>query len=196
MLICIGNDCYMCDNCSFGLIILCLCYVCVECGWLCFVFCGKSGQDQEVVLDNCCFVGILCCVQQLFGQCLFQYLDDDGIWQLIDLGLVNDYLCEVSGGEFIVKDFCIWGGIVQVIGVMVCMFLLECGGECVLCQVMIVGVKEVVVILGNMLVVCCVFYIYLVVFEGWCDGSLYCVVLVLCVSYLCQFEQCVLCYLC
>lgn len=33
----------------------------------------------------------------------------------MDFGVVNDYLCEVMGEDFIVKDFCIWGGMLVVV---------------------------------------------------------------------------------
>lgn len=171
-LIRVGNDCYTRDNRSFGLTTLRSRHVRAERGRLRFAFRGKSGQDQEVVLDNRRLAGILRRVQQLPGQRLFQYLDDDGTRQPIDSGLVNDYLREASGGEFTAKDFRTWGGTVQAVGIMTTTPLPETGGERARRSAIAAGVKQVARILGNTPTVCRASYIHPQVFEGWQDGSL------------------------
>ena len=51
-------------------------------------------------------------LQELPGQELFQYLDEDGQPQPIDSAEVNDYLREISGGDFTAKDFRTWAATV------------------------------------------------------------------------------------
>jgi DNA topoisomerase-1 len=48
--------------------------------------------------------------QELPGQELFQYVDDDGATRDVASDDVNDYLREVSGGDFTAKDFRTWAG--------------------------------------------------------------------------------------
>jgi len=194
-LIRIGNDCYTRENRSFGLTTLRSRHVRAERGRLRFAFRGKSGQDQEVVLDNRRLAGILRRVQQLPGQRLFQYLDDDGTRQPIDSGMVNDYLRDASGGEFTAKDFRTWGGTVQAIGVMARTPLPEDGGERALRQAITAGVKEVAATLGNTPAVCSASYIHPAVFEGWRDGSLQRAVPASCACHPRQLEQRALRYL-
>ena len=39
------------------------------------------------------------------GSAQFQYLDEEGHHQILDSGHVNEYLREISNGEFTAKDF-------------------------------------------------------------------------------------------
>jgi DNA topoisomerase-1 len=50
--------------------------------------------------------------QELPGQELFQYIDDDGEIRDVDSDAVNAYLREASGAEFTAKDFRTWAGTV------------------------------------------------------------------------------------
>ncbi|WP_251277272.1 hypothetical protein, partial [Enterobacter hormaechei] len=68
-------------------------------------FRGKSGQLQEVTVGDRRLGLLVRRLQQLPGQALFQYRDDDGALQPVDSGAVNDYLREVMGEDFTAKDF-------------------------------------------------------------------------------------------
>ena len=46
--------------------------------------------------------------QELPGQALFQYVDEEGSRHAIDSGQVNDYLRERMGEDFTAKDFRTW----------------------------------------------------------------------------------------
>ncbi len=46
------------------------------------------------------------------GKELFQFYDEEGNHQSIDSGLVNNYIREISQGEFTAKDFRTWSGTV------------------------------------------------------------------------------------
>lgn len=171
-LIRVGNDRYARDNHSFGLTTLRSRHVRTERGRLRFEFRGKSGQQREVELDDRRLTRIIRRVQQLPGQRLFQYLDDDGQRQPIDSGMVNDYLRDASGGDFTAKDFRTWGGTTLAAGVLARTPLPERGGERARRSAIAGAVKEVAAALGNTPAVCRASYIHPLLFEGWLDGGL------------------------
>ena len=171
-LIRIGNEGYARDNKSFGLTTLRSRHVRAERGRLRFAFRGKSGQEQEVELSDRRLARIVRRVQQLPGQRLFQYLDDDGQRQPIDSGEVNEYLREVCGETFSAKDFRTWGGTVNAAGVLACTPLPESGGEQAVRSTLAAAIKEVAAILGNTPAVCRASYIHPLILQGWQDGSL------------------------
>lgn len=172
-LIRIGNDDYTRDNHSYGLTTLRSRHVKAYRGRLRFAFDGKSGQQRDVELDDKRLARIVRKVQQLPGQRLFQYLDEDGKRQPIDSGMVNDYLHDASGGKFTAKDFRTWGGTTQAIAVMARTPLPGQGGDRARRHAIAAGVKEVAAILGNTPAVCRKSYIHPEVFKGWMDGSLH-----------------------
>jgi DNA topoisomerase IB len=171
-LIRVGNEAYARDNRSYGLTTLRSRHLRVVRGRLRFAFRGKSGQEQEVELDDARLARIVRRVQQLPGQRLFQYLDDAGERQPVDSGMVNDYLREACGEDFSAKDFRTWGGTAQATGVLACTPLPEKGGERARRHVLLEAVRQVAQVLGNTPAVCRASYIHPQVFEGWRDGSL------------------------
>ncbi len=175
-LIRVGNDCYTRDNRSYGLTTLRTRHVRAQRGRLRFTFRGKSGQVREVELGDRRLVRIVRRVQQLPGQRLFQYIDDDGQLQPVDSGMVNDYLhAACSNGqvhEFSAKDFRTWGGTVHAARILACTPLPRKGGEQARRSALAKAVGEVAAILGNTPAVCRGSYIHPRVLEGWLDGSL------------------------
>ncbi|UGB39863.1 DNA topoisomerase IB [Frateuria soli] len=171
-LIRVGNESYARDNKSYGLTTLRSRHVRVARGRLRFCFKGKSGQEQDVELDDTRLARIVRRVQQLPGQRLFQYLDDAGERQPVDSGMVNDYLHGACGETFSAKDFRTWGGTAHAAGVLARTPLPEKGGERARRHALVEAVKEVAEVLGNTPAVCRQSYIHPQVFEGWCDGSL------------------------
>src|SRR5690606_12426729 len=110
-LIRVGNPEYARSNRSYGLTTLRNRHVeFVRVGRARFRFRGKAGQTHEVELDDKRLVKLLRTCQQLPGQSLFQYRDDDGTLVPVDSGEVNDYLREATGDAFSAKDFRTWGG--------------------------------------------------------------------------------------
>jgi len=171
-LIRIGNDRYARDNKSFGLTTLRSRHVQLHRGRLRFEFRGKSGQQRELELDDKRLARIIHRMQQLPGQRLFQYLDEDGKRQPVDSEMVNDYLRNTSGGEFTAKDFRTWGGTVQAAGVLARTPLPEKGGDRAMRSTLATAIKEVAATLGNTPAVCRASYIHPLIIEGWQDGSL------------------------
>ena len=111
-LIRIGNDRYAKENDSFGLTTMRDRHVDVEGSTAVFSFRGKAGVEHEVELHDRRLARIIKRCQDLPGQDLFQYLDEDGERQTVRSEDVNAYLREVSGQDFTAKDFRTWAGTV------------------------------------------------------------------------------------
>ena len=77
-----------------------------------FRFRGKSGKEHDVELDDPRLARIVRHCQELPGQQLFQYLDDDGKVPRHRLGRRQRYLREATGQDFTAKDFRTWAGTV------------------------------------------------------------------------------------
>lgn len=101
----IGNEEYAIENKSFGLTTMLDRHVDISGAKLRFKFRGKSGVDHDIELSDRRLAKIVKRCQDIPGQELFQYLDEDGQRQAIDSGNVNDYLREITGLDFTAKDF-------------------------------------------------------------------------------------------
>ena len=108
----IGNEEYARDNKSFGLTTMKNRHVKVKGAQMRFRFRGKSGRQHEVDVTDRRIAKVIAKCQDLPGQDLFQYLDDDGKVQNITSQDVNEYLREIAGEDFTAKDFRTWGGTV------------------------------------------------------------------------------------
>jgi DNA topoisomerase I len=106
----IGNKEYERTNRSHGLTTMRDRHVKVRGPHLDFSFRGKSGVHQTVELDDARLAKAVRECQDLPGQTLFQYLDEDeGVKAVTSLD-VNGYLKEITGGAFTAKDFRTWAG--------------------------------------------------------------------------------------
>lgn len=75
-----------------------------------FEFRGKGGKRHAVALTDRCLARIVRRCQELPGQELFQYVDEDGVRRSVDSADVNAYLRGITGEEVAAKDFRTWGG--------------------------------------------------------------------------------------
>ena len=105
----VGNEQYAKDNKSFGATTLRARHVRRKGGKMMMRFVGKHGIVHEVKISDSNLKRIVKRCQDLPGQALFQYLDDDGEPRPITSGDVNEYIKEASGGEFTAKHFRTWG---------------------------------------------------------------------------------------
>ena len=101
----IGNEEYARENKSFGLTTMKDRHVEVKGSELRFRFRGKSGREHEVDVTDRHIAKIISKLQDLPGQDLFQYIDEDGKVGDITSQDVNEYLREISGEDFSAKDF-------------------------------------------------------------------------------------------
>lgn len=111
-LIRVGNEDYVKTNKSFGLTTLRNRHVEVDGGALKFEFKGKSGKTWKLKLRDRRVAKVVKQCQELPGQNLFQYIDDDGERQTVTSSDVNEYLREISGAQITAKDFRTWAGTV------------------------------------------------------------------------------------
>lgn len=111
-LIRVGNDEYARSNKSYGLTTLKDQHADIHGEKLRFVFKGKSGKDWRLTLKDRRVAKIVKAAQDLPGQRLFQYEDENGKPHHITSTDVNAYLREISGKDISAKDFRTWGGTV------------------------------------------------------------------------------------
>ena len=167
----VGNEQYAKDNGSFGLTTLRDKHAKIRGSKLQLRFKGKGGKEHDVLVDDPRIVHIVRRSQELPGQQLFQYVDEDGTHRPIGSGDVNDYLREVTGSEFTAKDFRTWAGTVAVAD--------ELAGaappdsERDRDRVLLAAVDAVAEQLGNTRTVCRASYLHPDVLEGYADGSLH-----------------------
>jgi DNA topoisomerase-1 len=168
-LIRIGNEEYARENASFGLTTLQNEHVDVEGGTLRFHFRGKSGKEHEVDVKDRRVASIVRKLQDLPGQHLFQYRDDEGELRPITSDSVNEYLQSVTGEPFTAKDFRTWAGTV-----LTCQLLRSAspaGTERERNANIIAAIDAAAARLGNTRAVCRSSYIYPSILQRYADGT-------------------------
>jgi DNA topoisomerase I len=169
----IGNPEYARDNNSFGLSTLRNRHVrFIRDGRALLRFRGKGGAMHEVIIDDRRLVRLVRKCQELPGQHLFQYRDDDGTVRDIDSEQVNDYLRTAMGTDFTAKDFRTWSATVRAIAILAGTPLPEPASDAACKQCIVAAVRQVAAELRNTPAVCRKSYINPVVFEAWRAGRL------------------------
>lgn len=108
----VGNDEYRRDNGSHGLTTLRDRHASVGGGRVMFAFRGKAGKEHSVEVEDARLARIVKRCQDLPGQELFQYVDDEENVRDVGSSDVNEYLREITGEDFSAKDFRTWAGTV------------------------------------------------------------------------------------
>jgi DNA topoisomerase-1 len=109
----VGNNFYEKLYGSFGLTTLKDKHVKIEGNQLKFSFVGKKGISHNITIKNKKLSNIVQKCRDIPGKELFQYYDNEGVRHSIDSGMVNDYIRNISGGEFTAKDFRTWAGTIK-----------------------------------------------------------------------------------
>jgi DNA topoisomerase I len=104
----VGNEEYARENDSYGLTTLQEEHAEVKGAKIVFRFRGKSGKEHEIAIKDKRVARIVKACQDLPGQNLFEYLDDEAEPRPVRSEDVNDYLREISAGDFTAKDFRTW----------------------------------------------------------------------------------------
>jgi DNA topoisomerase I len=166
----VGNDEYAKSNRSFGLTTLQDRHVEISGSNLRFEFRGKSGKMHKVDLTDRRLARIVERCQDLPGEDLFQFLDDDGVRQTIGSGDVNQYIREISGQEFTAKDFRTWAGTLLAIEALTRIgpFSTQRNAK----SNVLKAVDEVAEQLNNTRAVCRKYYVHPAVLESYMDGKL------------------------
>lgn len=156
----IGNDEYSEQNGSYGLTTLKNRHAKASASQLTLHFKGKSGVMQEVSIVDKRVARIVQRCQELPGQRLFQFLDEQDQLQHLRSDHVNDYLRTLCGEDFTAKDFRTWHA-------SVCAMELALAARCADQDQAQLGtaaindiVKQVAQRLGNTSTVCRKFYIH------------------------------------
>ena len=169
-LIRVGNSEYAQANDSFGLTTLRNRHAQVNGSKIRFSFRGKSGVRREVEFHDPRLAKIVRQCQDLPGQELFGYLDDDG--QPRDIGStdVNEYLREVTGQEFTAKDFRTWAG--TALAAQALREFEDFDSQAAAKRNITQAIERVAARLGNTKAVCRKCYIHPVIFDAYLDRSL------------------------
>ena len=166
----VGNDEYAKSNRSYGLTTLQDRHVEISGANLRFEFRGKSGKTHKVDLNDRRLARIVERCQDLPGEDLFQYLDDDEVRQTIGSGDVNEYIREISGQEFTAKDFRTWAGTLLAVEALtkIGSFSTQRNAKANVLK----AIDEVAEQLNNTRSVCRKYYVHPAVLESYLDGKL------------------------
>lgn len=167
----VGNEEYARTNQSYGLTTLQDEHVNIAGGTIQFQFRGKSGVDHEIAINDRRLARIVKNCQDIPGQDLFQYRDEQGNYQSIGSSDVNQYLREISGQDFTAKDFRTWAGTV-----LAAAELAEIGAftsETAAKKNIVQAIKTVASHLGNRPATCRKYYVHPAVLAAYMDASLH-----------------------
>ncbi len=105
----IGNEEYAKTNKSFGATTLRNRHAKVGRGKLKLTYNGKHGIKRTAVINDRNLARIVRRTQDLPGQNLFEFVDEEGCIRPVTSGDVNAYIKEAMGDDFTAKDFRTWG---------------------------------------------------------------------------------------
>jgi DNA topoisomerase I len=166
----IGNDQYAKENQSFGLTTLRGEHVEIHGPHVEFKFKGKSGQFQDIQLNDERLARIVKKMQDLPGYDLFEYIGDDGKVARVSSGDINSYLREITGDNFTAKDFRTWYG--SVLAISALEEIGPAGTATALKKNIVAAVKATAARLGNRPSASRKYYIHPHIFECYSDGTL------------------------
>jgi DNA topoisomerase-1 len=170
----VGNPEYQRQNESYGLTTLQDEHVEITGETLTFAFKGKSGKEHTIRLRDRRLARLVRQCQELPGQELFQYQDDDKSWRTLRSNDVNQYLRDATGQDFSAKDFRTWGGTVTTT-----LALYAAGPASTKTerkQKVAAAVRAAAKALGNTVTVCRKYYIHPAILTAYTDGDLFAVV--------------------
>lgn len=166
----VGNEEYAKQNNSYGLTTMRNKHAKVKGTKVIFNFRGKSGVEHQVELADRRLARIVKKAQDLPGQELFGYVDDDGNVHDITSQDVNAYLREITGEDFTAKDFRTWAG--TVLAAVALNALDPCQTKREMKKNVTTAVKAVAQILGNTPAVCRKCYVHPAVLEAYLGGGM------------------------
>jgi len=169
-LIRVGNDEYAKQNKSFGLTTLRDRHARIAGGKAAFEFRGKSGKVHQTGFEDRRLARIVKACQDLPGQRLFQYIDDDGRQRAVESADVNQYIREAMGEDFSAKDFRTWAGTVSAARALLMTEPCATAGQAK--RNVNACVKAVAGLLGNTVAVCRGAYIHPAVLSAYSAGAL------------------------
>ncbi|MEL6901424.1 MAG: DNA topoisomerase IB [Cyanobacteria bacterium J06606_4] len=169
----IGNQQYAKQNNAYGLTTLKKRHADVSAGQIELQFIGKSGVERDIDLEDPQLAKVIKKCEEIPGQTLFQYMDEDNRRQPIDSGDVNEYLQTIMGSAFTAKDFRTWGGTVTAAQALYNIAtgdaeLKEKPPEKHIVEAVKIAAKQ----LGNRPATCRKYYIHPSIFDAYTQGSM------------------------
>jgi DNA topoisomerase-1 len=165
----VGNAEYKKQNRSYGLTTIHNHHAQVRGSRIHFHFRGKSGVAHAIDLEDPRLAKIVRACQDLPGEELFGYEDDDGRPHDIGSDDVNAYLQEITGRDFTAKDFRTWAGTVLAARALQAFEAVD--GQARRKKNVVAAVESVAKRLGNTRAVCRKCYIHPAVIDSYLDGS-------------------------
>jgi DNA topoisomerase I len=169
-LIRVGNDDYARQNNSYGLTTLKNRHVAVEGNEVRFRFTGKGGKQWSLRVRDRRVAKIIRACQELPGQELLQYIDEQGNCQDITSTDVNEYLKAITGKDITAKDFRTWAG--TVLAAMALSELESFDSAAQAKRNLRSAIEKVSARLGNTPTICRKCYIHPEVLNSYMDGNL------------------------
>lgn len=166
----VGNEDYVKQNSSYGITTLTNRHAVIRGAEVRFRFTGKSGRQWSLTIKDRRVAKIVKACQELPGQKLVEYLDDDGHPQVVTSTDVNGYLKEITGNDTTTKDFRTWAGTVLAATALSAMQRFEstAGAK----RNVKAAIERVAARLGNTPTICRKCYVHPHVFDAYLDGSL------------------------
>jgi DNA topoisomerase I len=169
-LIRVGNEEYARLNKSFGLTTLRDRHARIEGSRVLFRFTGKSGKKHEVTLRDRRLARVVARCQDLPGQDLLQYVDDDGEVRDVRSEDVNAYLREIAGEDVTAKDFRTWAGTVLTYRALRALQPSETAHEAR--KNVVEAIRQTAESLGNTPAVARKSYVHPAVLQAYLDGGI------------------------
>ena len=166
----VGNREYARDNKSYGLTTLQDRHVTFSGSGLRFQFRGKTGKEWKLKLSDRRAARIVRSCQELPGQHLFQYEDDEGVVRQVSSADVNDYIRSIAGAEVTAKDFRTWAG--TVLAAMALRAFEPAEAEAAARRNVRRAIEKVAARLGNTPAICRKCYVHPEVLAAYLDGKL------------------------
>jgi DNA topoisomerase-1 len=166
----VGNEEYARENRSFGLTTLRNRHVKVRGSEIRLFFRGKSGKEHELTVRDRRLAAVVKRCEELPGQQLFQYLDENGQRRSIDSNDVNEYIREAGGGDFTAKDFRTWAG--TVLAARALQEMEKVDSETQAKRNVVDAIERVAERLGNTRSVCRKCYVHPAIVDSYMDGSM------------------------
>jgi DNA topoisomerase-1 len=169
-LIRVGNDDYARQNNSYGLTTLKSRHVEIEGNEVRFRFTGKGGKQWSLRVRDRRIARIIRACQELPGQELLQYIDEEGNCQDVTSTDVNEYLKAITGKDITAKDFRTWAG--TVLAAMTLSELESFDSAAQAKRNLRSAIEKVSARLGNTPTICRKCYIHPEVLNSYMDGNL------------------------
>ena len=168
-LIRVGNEEYARGNNSYGLTTMRDKHARVNGKKVTFQFRGKSGKTHSIDIDDPRLAKIVKKCQDLPGQELFQYIDDEGDQRDVKSEDINEYLHEIVEGDFTAKDFRTWSGTVLAATALAELKKFDSKAEAK--KNIVRAIESVAERLGNTPTICRKSYVHPAVIDCYLDGA-------------------------